>query len=326
MRKRLPLLIVFLLTTWWVGVASAANCKGPYRKLVPDGRCVWSCAEGTLPDQVSNSCVCKSGLKQKSFDQYGRRVCGAARSVSDAVRKLQPIKSWPIGPRPLPEAQIPEQLQLLSPLYPFNTQPYRNCGVFERSGNSAAPRVKCSTVRSRPSVFDLLERPELVVRRSQPLNADVNKSGRYRLLFPRPADPPRNSQCDEGVTGVRGSCSSACLSLDYLTFFDSGQLRAMARPTGAQSQVCGKDYSGQFEFGRPTFALAYDSCQRSAQNRSRGDWNFSTLIRVPLRFAGHYGFKDARTRRTSNGWDYEAKVQHIFVEDMIDVPVMVRCR
>ena len=326
MYKRLQLLVAFLLSTFWVGVSFAANCEGPYRKLVADSRCVWSCAEGTVPDRASNSCVCKPGLEQKGFDQYGRRVCVAAGSVSDAVRKLQQNIPLPLMPRPLREAQTPEQPQLLSPLYPFNTQPYRNCGVFERSGNTAATQVKCSTVRSRPLTFDLLERPELVVRKSQPLNADVIKPGRYRLLFPKPANPPRNSQCDEGVTGVRGSCSSTCLSLDYLTFFDSGRLRAMARSTGAQSEVCGRDYTGQFEFSRPTFALAYDACQQSAHNRSGGDWNFSTSIRVPVRFAGHYGFRDAITRLTSSGWDYEAKVQHIFVEDVIDIPVMVRCR
>ncbi|UJR10329.1 hypothetical protein I4U23_014535 [Adineta vaga] len=50
-------------------------CPGPYHVLTDDNRCVWSCSEGTTPDDNSNECICQSGLVETSTDQFGRRVC-----------------------------------------------------------------------------------------------------------------------------------------------------------------------------------------------------------------------------------------------------------
>ncbi len=43
--------------------------------LTKNGRCVWSCGEGTRPDLTSNECVCQRGYYQTGTDQFGRRVC-----------------------------------------------------------------------------------------------------------------------------------------------------------------------------------------------------------------------------------------------------------
>lgn len=55
-------------------------CLEPYHVKAEDGRCVWSCSEGTEPDPRgvnSNAaeCVCKPGLVEVGTDRFGRRVC-----------------------------------------------------------------------------------------------------------------------------------------------------------------------------------------------------------------------------------------------------------
>lgn len=62
--------------TKMMSFSSNASCKGPYHVLAPDGRCVWSCSEGTTPGKVAPfECVCKPGFKETSTDRFGRRVC-----------------------------------------------------------------------------------------------------------------------------------------------------------------------------------------------------------------------------------------------------------
>ncbi|MFH1256948.1 MAG: dockerin type I domain-containing protein, partial [Candidatus Diapherotrites archaeon] len=53
----------------------ACVCPKPYHGISPDGRCVWSCSEGTTPDTASNECICKEGYVETGTDQFGRRVC-----------------------------------------------------------------------------------------------------------------------------------------------------------------------------------------------------------------------------------------------------------
>ena len=52
------------------------DCPGPYHVLANDGRCVWSCSQGTQPGP-SGECECQPGLVETSQDQLGRRVCTA---------------------------------------------------------------------------------------------------------------------------------------------------------------------------------------------------------------------------------------------------------
>ena len=51
-------------------------CEGPYHVPTNDGRCVWSCAQGTQPGP-SVECECRPGLVETGHDQFGRRVCTA---------------------------------------------------------------------------------------------------------------------------------------------------------------------------------------------------------------------------------------------------------
>lgn len=40
-----------------------------------DGRCVWSCSEGTEPARDRQECVCTQGKTEVGQDTFGRRVC-----------------------------------------------------------------------------------------------------------------------------------------------------------------------------------------------------------------------------------------------------------
>ncbi len=51
------------------------SCAGPYHVTAPDGRCVWSCGEGTTPSTATNECVCRPGLRVVGADRFGRRIC-----------------------------------------------------------------------------------------------------------------------------------------------------------------------------------------------------------------------------------------------------------
>ncbi|MBL9109033.1 MAG: hypothetical protein JNM74_07175, partial [Myxococcales bacterium] len=52
------------------------DCPGPYMGRAPDGRCVWSCSEGTQPAaDESPVCVCQPGLREVGRDDFGRRIC-----------------------------------------------------------------------------------------------------------------------------------------------------------------------------------------------------------------------------------------------------------
>ena len=52
------------------------DCPGPYHVATSDGRCVWSCSQGTQP-AASGECECQPGLVETGKDQFGRRVCTA---------------------------------------------------------------------------------------------------------------------------------------------------------------------------------------------------------------------------------------------------------
>ena len=59
---------------------NAQSCPTPYMKASPDGRCVWSCSEGTKPDKTTWQCICRSDKVAVGLDQFGRRIC---QSVND---------------------------------------------------------------------------------------------------------------------------------------------------------------------------------------------------------------------------------------------------
>ncbi|CAF3621207.1 unnamed protein product [Rotaria sordida] len=52
-----------------------AKCPEPYHVVTSDKRCVWSCSEGTEPDNTTNECVCQKGYYETGTDGFGRRIC-----------------------------------------------------------------------------------------------------------------------------------------------------------------------------------------------------------------------------------------------------------
>ena len=55
--------------------SNSAYCPRPYMVVASDGRCVWSCSQGTQPDPQTSQCVCQPGLFEVGQDQFGRRIC-----------------------------------------------------------------------------------------------------------------------------------------------------------------------------------------------------------------------------------------------------------
>ena len=85
-------------TRWWVasvlislGVllgsaifcdpAAAEDCPSPYWNRTSDGRCTWSCGEGTQPNYDTRTCTCRPGHVQTGTDRFGRRVCVALACI-----------------------------------------------------------------------------------------------------------------------------------------------------------------------------------------------------------------------------------------------------
>ncbi len=55
----------------------AAECLPPYQTVGRDGRCVFTCGEGTVGNPATGECVCANrGLVETGVDDQGRRVCG----------------------------------------------------------------------------------------------------------------------------------------------------------------------------------------------------------------------------------------------------------
>lgn len=58
-----------------IGRQPEPACEGPYHVVAPDGRCVWSCGQGTQPDTASGTCVCQPRLSPAGRDRFGRLMC-----------------------------------------------------------------------------------------------------------------------------------------------------------------------------------------------------------------------------------------------------------
>jgi hypothetical protein len=209
---------------------------------------------------------------------------------------------------------------------PFGTRPHANCSTYLHSGNDSPVPYLCRTTYARPVLFTMLRPHEITVHKSRPLQAELRREGRFRIWFPRPSNPRPNPMCNEREIGVRGACIPECQRLEYLTYYDSGQMRSIARPTGNQPDMCDRDYSGTVDLSKPSFALAYDACAREASRRGSHKWDFQTSIVIPTRISASYGFENAITSRSDNGWEFHARVQHVFVEDEVKIPVKVYCR
>lgn len=58
-----------------IGRQPEPDCPAPYHVVAPDGRCVWSCGQGTQPDAASGICVCQPRLLPAGSDRFGRLIC-----------------------------------------------------------------------------------------------------------------------------------------------------------------------------------------------------------------------------------------------------------
>lgn len=54
---------------------NSIQCEGPYKVLTQDNRCVWSCSQGTQPNDETNTCECKEGYEKTQTDDFGRKIC-----------------------------------------------------------------------------------------------------------------------------------------------------------------------------------------------------------------------------------------------------------
>jgi hypothetical protein len=71
------------------------ECNEPYRKLMNDGRCLWSCGQGTHPDPKTKECVCNNGLTETGTDDFGRRVCTVGAETCNPITRGENLwTSW----------------------------------------------------------------------------------------------------------------------------------------------------------------------------------------------------------------------------------------
>jgi len=58
-------------------IAPPIFCASPYQQPATDGEAQWcefDCADGTVPDEATQECVCAEGMVEIGLDR-GRRVC-----------------------------------------------------------------------------------------------------------------------------------------------------------------------------------------------------------------------------------------------------------
>ncbi len=71
-----------------------ADCPGPYHVLATDGRCVWSCSQGTQP-APSGECECQAGLVETGQTNLG--AASARRRPSRRRPRPRPTASPSTG-------------------------------------------------------------------------------------------------------------------------------------------------------------------------------------------------------------------------------------
>ena len=321
------LILLSALVASGIGETQARQaCAGPYRVLTSDNRCVWTCAAGTRPDRASNTCTCQTGLSPNGRDRFGRLTCARPQASSD----LPPLQIKPVLPLVVPQLRAPqpprEQATNHAADNPFNTRPVNLCNIFYRQNSSHQFAYRCSIAHQHPIQLELTQRMVITVRKDRPLQADVTRAGRYDVMFRRPAQPPRNRDCNEQAIGVPGACEPQCARLEYLTFFDDGSLRGLLRANPGSRAVCDRDFSGEYTIETPGKALAYDACSRKAVERNLERWNHQTLIRLPKRVAAAFGFEDNHTSGGGRNWQFHQQVQHRMIYEDLSLPVVVNCR
>ncbi|UXX83133.1 hypothetical protein [Roseovarius pelagicus] len=295
--------LIFTIALFWAGAAAAA-CDGPYKAVRTDGRCVWSCAAGTAPDAARGECTCKAGHRETSKDRFGRRQCEADSAKGTGQKKA--VKRY--GAR-----------------HPFNTAPVNLCARFARDDTPGWP-VACGT---RPGRVQLrvLRPQEIIVRRSAPMTQTEFVPGSYQFSFPRPKPPKRlDGVCDEALISSPGACRAKCERMEMYAFFDDGNIAELRRADHGQIGRCEGPVTMTYRVGKPTAARAWDACVDGDKGRSTQGWGHDARIEIPRRVAADFGFRDARTVQTSDGWRYVAKVNHVIRDATVKLPIIVHCR
>ncbi len=72
------------------------NCPAPYQALGANNQCVFTCGDGTEPNQATGECQCRAGFREIGTDATGRRVCRI--STDSPIRGNAPDVTPPIRP------------------------------------------------------------------------------------------------------------------------------------------------------------------------------------------------------------------------------------
>jgi len=67
------------------------QCPGPYMAVGAAGGCEFHCADGTVADPATQSCICKQGFAEIAPDSAGRRRCAASTAGTGGTGTLAPI-------------------------------------------------------------------------------------------------------------------------------------------------------------------------------------------------------------------------------------------
>lgn len=285
--------------------ARAAGCDTPYKTLRSDGRCVWSCAAGTAPDTSRDECSCKAGHSETGNDRFGRRICTAETSEASGVRKR--IKQY-------------------SARYPFNTAPVNLCARFADHDEPGWP-IKCN-VRPGRVHLRVLRPLEIVVQRGAPMEHTKLVPGSYRFSFTPPKAPKRiGGHCDESLISVPGACRVICERMEMYGFFDQGNIAILSKADHRQIDRCeGPLTLDDYRITSPSIARAWDACVNVAEQRGLDRWGHDTQIVIPRRVATDFGFRDPRTTRLADGWQYVKKINHVIRDATVSLPIIVHCR
>lgn len=326
-----------------IGTASAQSCLAPYHVTAPDGRCVWSCAEGTQPDPATGVCVCQPGLEFTGADSSGRIVCTSPSQQGSSPRlpifenlpRLNvpdlALPQIPDGDRP--EIRLPDfgasgdseaERSDLAAFYDLNANPYDFCARMRAQDHEREP--KCTTYQQQPEYFRVTRQLELIVERDRPMRAEVQQEGEYELQFVRPSNPAPNPECDASITGVPTACVAECVRLDYYAMYESGEPGIISAEPYGDGDRCDAPSRQSYDFQNAGIARAYDACANEAARHNMADWNHFVTISLPHRYLGVYMFEDNYTEGTRGNWRLHTQMQVRAVDYFGMVSAKVLCR
>ena len=216
----------------------AEPCPGPYHGRSREGYCVWSCGEGTQPDDATGTCVCRPGHVQTGTDRGGRRVCRLPIHVPEpSGSETDPRQQCPTGTTGIyPDCKLIERK-----CPPGTTGVYPNCKTIERECPPGTKGVypKCKTIEQKcpPGTKGVYPKCEPIARKCPPGTIGVYPNCKTierkcppgaRGVYPKcktieqkcppgmrgvyPKCEPIVRKCPPGTKGVYPNCKSAPLN------------------------------------------------------------------------------------------------------------------